>query len=67
MKILKTIVISVMLSLSCVAFTHATVVTFDDIPGAIIPSLFPIPNGYGSLNWYNLGGVHGDSFPGWGY
>ena len=47
MKILKTIVISVMLSLSCVAFTHATVVTFDDIPGAIIPSLFPIPNGYG--------------------
>jgi hypothetical protein len=48
-KIIKTLFVAMMLTLSCVAFSHATVLDFEGMADSTA-----IPNGYGGLNWDNM-------------
>lgn len=48
---------------------RSSVLTFDDITNSTDTPGFPIPNGYGGLNWQNVNVLDGDTFsnPGTGY
>lgn len=64
MKTLKTLFIAMMVTLSCVAFSHATVLDFE---GTGVDYDY-MPVGYGGLSWENMGILDGSIyFPYSGY
>jgi hypothetical protein len=64
MKKLITILFGLML-LSSARVSSANVIYFDDIINTVDSA--EIPNGYGGLNWHDIGVVHRNLLPGSGY
>ena len=53
-----------LLACAACACAHATVIHFDDLPG---DETIPIDAGYAGFDWFNMGTIRADAYPGSGF